>query len=107
MVLIKVREIASAGGSGFGSLSSIFCPACVPLIGSFFSTIGLGGLVNFKLLSGLTILFLVLGLSGLYLNSRYHKKLYFLLVGGLGSVLAYSGRYLTESYPLMILGGFF
>jgi len=98
-----LKFIGSGGGSIGGSLFSAFCPACVPLMGSFLTTIGLGALVNFRLLSWLTIGLLFIGIFGLFLNFRWHKKKYFLFFGLIASIGVYAGRYLTESYPLIIL----
>ncbi len=104
MTTIKpIRETIITTGAGGGSLFSAFCPACVPVIGSFLTAIGLGGLVNFTLLSWITIGFLILGVMGLFLNFRQHKKIYFLLIGILGSIGVYGGRYLTDSLPLIIV----
>ncbi len=104
MAIIKpIRETMISAGAGGGSLFSAFCPACVPVIGSFLTAIGLGGLVNFTLLSWVTIGFLVLGATGLFLNFRQHKKIYFLLIGMIGSIGVYGGRYLIDSLLLIIV----
>lgn len=100
---MKITELSKETGSIGGSALSAFCPACVPAVGSFFTAIGLGSLVNFKLLGYLTIIFLILGVVGLYLNSKNHKIKYFLIVGILASIGVYVGRYLTESLPIIYL----
>lgn len=95
----------SGTGTGVGGLLGIFCPACVPAIGSIFAAIGLGALVNFKLLGILTATFLILGLLGLFLNYRAHKQVYFLLIGLVASLGVFGGRYLMESPYLLYSGG--
>ncbi|MBI4154667.1 hypothetical protein HY498_01110 [Candidatus Woesearchaeota archaeon] len=91
----------TGGGAIGGSFFSAFCPACVSFVGSIFTSIGLGALVNFRLLLWITVGLLGIGLMGLFLNLKQHKKKYFLLIGLLASVGVYSGRYLAESLPLI------
>ena len=103
MKSLKNTAVAG-GGSVTGSLFSAFCPACVPVIGSFLTAIGLGALVNFKLLSVLTALFLLIGLTGLFLNFRHHRKWCFIVIGVLASGAVYAGRYVAESKLLIYSG---
>ncbi len=103
MKSLKNTAVAE-GGSVTGSLFSAFCPACVPVIGTFLTAIGLGALVNFRLLSVITILFLLIGITGLLLNFRYHKRWHFLVIGILASGAVYAGRYLTESTLMIYIG---
>ncbi len=98
------NTVVAESGSFTGSLFSAFCPACVPVIGTFLTAIGLGALVNFKLLSILTLVFLIIGMIGLFLNFRYHKNGIFLAIGMLASTAVYAGRYNTNFTPLIYLG---
>lgn len=100
MKLWRNTAVAESG-SVSGSLVSAFCPACIPTIGSFLTAIGLGAFVNLKLLGIATIVFLVVGVIGLYLNSRIHRKWQFLTIGALASLGVFGGRYLFESLPLI------
>ncbi len=103
--MIEKGTALTTGGSTIGGFFGVFCPACVPLVGSFFSAIGLGALLNFTLLHLLTVLFLLLGVFGLYLNFRIHKKWYFLGIGLFISFLIYGARYVVELTPLLYASG--
>lgn len=95
----------AGGGSVAGGLSSALCPACIPTIGSFFTAIGLGALVNLRVMGVLTAGLLLFGLTGLYLNFRVHRKWHFLAIGVLASIGVFGGRYLSEILPLVYGSG--
>lgn len=103
--MIEKGSTLTGAGSGVGGFFSIFCPICVPIIGSFFTAIGLGALLDMKLLGFLTVLFLLLGIGGLFINSRFHKKKIFLLIGIFASIAVYAGRYFINFPPLLYASG--
>lgn len=101
---MKGTKLASSGSS-IGGLLGIFCPACIPLIGTFLTAIGLGALINFKLLSTLTIFFLTIGLMGLYMNYRIHQKPNYLIIGIIASIGIFAARYILETPIILYLSG--
>ncbi|MBI4448833.1 MerC family mercury resistance protein [Candidatus Woesearchaeota archaeon] len=80
---------------------SVGCPACVPVIGAFLSSIGLGVFTNMWLLRPLATVLFIIGLWGFYANWQRHRKL-LLFVGATVSLLTvFSARYVFESTVVM------
>lgn len=84
--------------STFGSIGSAMtvglCPICIPAIGAFLSTLGLGFLVQESVLQPLLFLFIGITLFGLFWSYlKEHKKIAPLLFGIAMSVGLYVGRY--------------
>lgn len=75
--------VGSLGSIGIGK----FCPVCYPAIGAFLTAAGLGFVVSAIVLKGLLILFLGLGILGLWRSYRIHKNLMPLVTGSLSSDL--------------------
>jgi len=91
----------SGTGSLGGILFSLGCPACVPAMAALFSVLGLGFLINMKILGTITLLFLLLGIGALYINSKKHNKRIFLIIGLVASIGLFSSRYVfTSDIPL-------
>lgn len=103
--MIEKGSIVGGSGSSAGSFFSIFCPACVPVIGSFFTAIGLGALLDMKLLGFLTVLFLLIGIGGLFINYKTHKRRTFLFIGIIASVVLYLGRYYINFPSFLYVSG--
>lgn len=75
--------IGSIGSIGIGK----FCPVCYPFVGAFLTAMGLGFLVSAAVLRGLLVLFLCIGIMGLWRSYKAHKNLMPLVTGSLSSVL--------------------
>lgn len=81
---------------GMGSAFTVgLCPICIPAIGAFLSSIGLGFLVNEAVLKPVLLIFLFITLFGLFWSyHKEHKNIYPLIVGSLMAVFLYVGRYI-------------
>lgn len=65
------------GGSVFsvaGGLFGVLCPACIPALGAFLATIGLGFLANFVVSRAITLVLLGLALIALHVSSLVHRR---------------------------------
>lgn len=95
--LTKKGKLAALGS--FGSAMTVgLCPICIPAIGAFLSSIGLGFLVQEAVLLPLLIVFLAVTLGGLtWSYLKEHKNVYPLLAGILMAVALYVGRYVYIS----------
>lgn len=60
--------------SGAGGLFGVLCPACVPALGAFLATIGLGFLANFIVSRVITLTLLGLALIALHISSLVHRR---------------------------------
>lgn len=88
-------------GGVIGTLASLgsglmvgFCPACVPAIGAFLSSIGLGIIVQDNVLRPALIVMLLLANGGLLFGYlKKHQNIFPLMLGLLASVGMYIGRY--------------
>lgn len=60
--------------SGAGGLFGVLCPACIPALGAFLATIGLGFLANFIVSRAITLTLLGLALIALHVSSLVHRR---------------------------------
>ncbi len=98
------KGVFSSIGAFGSSLAIVLCPICIPAIGAFLSAIGLGFMVQEKVLEPILIVFLVITLLGLAWSSwKVHKKLGPLLLGTAMAVIMYIGRYIYFD-PLLMYG---
>lgn len=98
------KGVFSSIGAFGSSLAIVLCPICIPAIGAFLSAIGLGFMVQEKVLEPILIVFLVIALLGLAWSSwKGHKKLGPLLLGLVMAVIMYIGRY-VYFVPLLMYG---
>lgn len=101
----RFRAVIERGGVLGASLLGAFCPVCIPAIGAFLASIGLGFLVHTGILWGLMVACLLMALFGLgFSYFKEHRNPLPLLLGLSGSVGIYGGRYLLGSFPLIYLG---
>lgn len=94
------KSFASFGS--FGSALTVgLCPVCIPAIGAFLSSLGLGFVVNESVLKPLLIIFLIFAIGGfLWSYFEEHGNIWPLVLGiGFGSAL-YIGRYTYISGPV-------
>ncbi|MDO8598796.1 MAG: hypothetical protein Q7S02_01680 [bacterium] len=66
----KLGSIFTTAGGVFG----ILCPACIPALGAFLATIGLGFLANFVVSRTITLTLLGLALVALHMSSLVHRR---------------------------------
>lgn len=92
--------VASALSSGVG----IVCPICIPAVGAFLVSIGLGVAVNTTVLRSVLIVLLLASIGSLTWSATKHGRRWVVVSGLLGAALIYSGRYLWFNEILMWLG---
>ncbi len=90
------RKGALASIGSFGSALTVgLCPVCIPAIGAFLSSVGLGFLTQETILKPMLIALLAVALLGFYWSYvKVHHKTGPLLGGVVMSVALYTGRYI-------------
>jgi len=86
----------------FSSVLAIICPLCIPALGAFLASIGLGIALNIAFLQSLLIALLFISVISLGWSVKLHGKWWVLAVGLVGAIMIYAGRYL--SYSLLLMG---
>ena len=84
--------------SGIGSFGSVLtvglCPVCIPAIGAFLASIGLGFIVQESVLRPVLFIFLAAAISGLLWSYlKEHRNVWPLIGGILMGITLYVGRY--------------
>ncbi len=92
--------------SVFSALVAIVCPLCIPALGAFLASVGLGFAVSVTFLQPFLIVLLLVSFSSLIWSVRLHKQWWVLVVGAMGAFGIYAGRYIWFSQPLMYVGAF-
>lgn len=91
-------------GALLSFLPSAACPACLGAYGAVLSSLGLGVLVNRRVLAPLIGVFLVIGTVALAWTARRHKRYGPLVLSLIGSGGIVAGRLLWD-LPLLAYGG--
>jgi hypothetical protein len=86
------------------ALVAIVCPLCIPALGTFLASVGLGFAVSLQFLQPFVGVLLLVSLGTLAWSARLHKRWWVLVVGVIGALSIYGGRYLWYSLPLMVTG---
>jgi hypothetical protein len=92
--------------SVLSALVAIVCPLCIPALGAFLASMGLGFAVSVSFLQPFLILLLLISVGSLAWSVRLHKKWWVLAIGVVGALGIYAGRYIWFSLPLMYGGAF-
>jgi len=93
----KKGFLATIGSIGAGMTVGL-CPVCIPAIGAFLASIGLGFMGEEIVLKPLLILFLAIALFGYFWSYlKVHNNIYPFLVGTVMAVGLYIGRYIYIS----------
>ena len=103
---IKKPKWMAQISSVLSALVAIVCPLCIPALGAFLASVGLGFAVSSKFLQPFLIVLLLISLASLGWAVRLHKKWWVLAVGMIGAVGIYIGRYIWFSQLLMYVGAF-
>lgn len=80
-------------GSLFSMLLVVKCPACIPALVAFLSTLGLSFLISQVMLKSILILMLLISMGGLAYSYKRHKNFLPLALGGIFSVALFVGRF--------------
>jgi len=94
----------SAPASLLSSAVAILCPVCIPAIGAFLASLGLGFAASITFLQPALIVLLAVNLAGLAGSAAQHHHWWVLAAGLAGGAAIYAGRYLWFSGPLMWAG---
>ena len=86
------------------ALVAIVCPLCLPALGAFLASVGLGFALNVSFLKSLLVILLALAVGSLAWSAKLHKQWWVVLAGVVGAALIYTGRYLWFS-PLLMWSG--
>jgi hypothetical protein len=97
------RQLAPIA-SVFSSILAIVCPLCIPALGAFLASVGLGFALKLEVLKGLLIFFLIVALLSLGWSIKIHRNGKIFFLGLVGAVLIYSGRYLWSNISFMWIG---
>jgi len=90
----KKSGFLSGIGSFGAALTVGLCPVCIPAIGAFLASIGLGFLVQESVLRPALFIFLAAAISGLLWSYlKEHGKIWPLIGGILMGITLYAGRY--------------
>lgn len=105
----RKRSYSANLGSIFSAILVGFCPACIPAIGAFLSSIGLGLLISEAILKPLLVVFLAVAILGYFWSYwKEHHNIFPLLSGILMAVSLYIGRYIYIDNllnPILMYGG--
>lgn len=88
----------------FSSLLAIVCPLCIPALGAFLASMGLGFALNVKFLQSLLVVLLLVAVGSLSWSAKGHRQWWIVVVGIFGAVVIYAGRYVWFSQILMGIG---
>lgn len=97
-------ESCSVGGACGVGLLGLLCPLCIPAIGAFLASIGLGIFATKEAVWSMLGLFSVLLFLGLYTGYKRHKNVYPLLIGILAIIVIPVGRYTVGILTLTYIG---
>jgi len=102
---IKTKSSLWATIGSFGSALTVgLCPICIPAIGAFLSTIGLGFLINETVLKPILLIFLGIALFGYFWSYlKEHKNILPLIIGVIMAVALYIGRYVYINGTLNLI----
>src|SRR3989338_7729834 len=88
----------------FSSVLAIVCPLCIPALGAFLASVGLGFALKLEVLKGLLIFFLAAALLSLGWSVKLHRNWKIFFLGLAGAVLIYAGRHIWFNVVLMWAG---
>ena len=91
-----------------GTIGSIVigkvCPVCYPAIGAFLTAMGLGFALKTAVMKSLLILFLAIGVLGLWRSGREHGKRWPLWIAIASALVIYTGRYIRPDEMIFYTG---
>ncbi len=110
VVSSNTRSGFLSGIGSFGSALTVgLCPVCIPAIGAFLASIGLGFLVQESVLRPVLFIFLAAAISGLLWSYlKEHRNVWPLIGGILMGITLYVGRYVyfgTVINQILMYGG--
>lgn len=101
---VSARSWVGALTAFLSSAAALLCPLCLPALGAFLASLGLGFAVSTAFLQPALIVLLLANLAALAVSAARHRHWWVLAAGLAGGALIYGGRYLWFSTPLMWAG---
>lgn len=89
----KISKLIAPVASIVSSGLALVCPLCIPALGPLLASLGLGFVLKFEVIRGLLIFFLGGVVVSLAWSLRLHRKKKIFILGLMGAVLIYAGRY--------------
>jgi len=102
-----VSEWAGQMAVGMSALIAVVRPLCIPALGAFLASVGLGFAVNVGFLRSLLIALLSLAVLSLAWSSRMHGRWWVFVLGLFAAAGVYVGRHVWFSQWLMIVSAGF
>ncbi len=90
--------------SVLSSTAASVCPVCIPALGAFLASVGLGFALSTEFMRGLLMVLLAVSVGSLAWATRLHRRWWVLAAGVVGAALMYVGRYVWFSSSLMWIG---
>lgn len=91
--------------SAAGGLWAVFCPACVPALAVFLSSIGLGILADFFVSRGVMLVFLGLAFIALHASALVHRRILPFALAIVSGMLAIFSRNVYLNQTLAYVSG--
>lgn len=85
-------SLALVPGTVLSILPSVTCPFCISAYAAVVSALGLGFVLNQRVLVPLIVVFLAIGILTIAWSTRSHKHLGPLVASGIGSLAVVAGR---------------
>jgi len=102
-----VSEWSAQIAAFFSGAVAIVCPLCIPALGAFLASVGLGFALNVAFLRSLLIVFLSLAVLSLAWSSKAHGRWWVFVLGLIAAAGIYIGRYVWFSQWLMVVSAGF
>ncbi len=99
-----LRSLAMIPGALLPLVPSATCPACLAAYAGVLSAVGLGFLINERLLAPLIVLFLAVGIASVAWSTRSHRRAGPLVATLLGSAAVIIGRVVGHVHALLYAG---
>jgi len=99
-----IRSLAVVPGALLSLVPSATCPACLTAYAGVLSAVGLGFLLNERVLAPLIVLFLAVGIASVAWSTRSHRNPGPLVATILGSAVVMMGRVVGHVHTLLYAG---
>ena len=100
---MKSKGLAQVA-SFFSATLALLCPLCIPAVGAFLASIGLGFALNVTFLRSLLVVLLLAAVASLVWSAKLHGRWMVVIMGVIGAATIYIGRYVWFNQILMGIG---
>lgn len=99
-----MRKLGSVFATA-GGLWAVFCPACIPALAVFLSSIGLGILADFFVSRGVMLVLIGLALIALHISALVHRRFLPFALAVASGMLAIFARNVYLNQTLVYISG--